>query len=296
MIMNTAPTPSSRRSTPLDHAKSLAVVLREEFGVPLAFYETETGSLVWFDDLEQLREQTSELSPSEVLAMVKEGRARVTLGENGWHQFVLPVYQGGRMTLVASGALARFAAGDAEAATEQQRLQRWVQAVCDRLRSSDQMVGYRLSADDQGTQVKQAWEVILTLDHLLRHQRPHKDPLRNQQRILEAAYGLLHVQSLLWVPLQPDAQVVIQGEACLAPTDCRLLANNMAKSLDAKSTGPLVFNHMQENSWGTAFPHLHNVMAFRVVDQRLAGWVIAVNKKSEVRSQKSAKTKKLFLL
>src|SRR5262249_27253712 len=174
----------------------------------------------------------------------------------------------GEAVLAAGGAAVRPRGGP-QAALEQQRVQRWVQAVGDRLRAAEQTLGYRLSADEQAAQVKQAWEVVFTLDHLIRHQRLHKEPLRNQQRILEAAHELLHVQALVWVRLQPDAPLVIQGDACLAPSDCRQLANYLAKGVDAKTAGPLVYNRVQESSWGACFPSLVNVLAFRVVDQRL---------------------------
>lgn len=266
-----------RHFSPEDQARALAVVLREEFGIPLAFYETQAGGLVWFDDLDQLRQHTGELAAVEVLALTQEGRARVLVA-GGFFQFAMPVYEGGQPVLLAVGALPVLADGEARVA-EEQRVRRWVQAVADRLRGADQLVGCRLTADEQGAQAKQAWEVVLTLDHLLRHQRVHKDPLRNQQRILEAAFELLHVQALLWVPLQPDAQVVVKGETCLASADCRQLANHLAKCVDAKTPGPLVFNRVQDNSWGACFPQLANLMAFRVMDQRLTGWVVAVNKR-----------------
>ena len=59
--------------------------------------------------------------------------------------------------------------------------------MCDRLRGSDQLLRQRRNEEDQKAQVKMAWEVILTLDHLIRHLRIHKNPAKNQERILQGA-------------------------------------------------------------------------------------------------------------
>jgi HD-GYP domain-containing protein (c-di-GMP phosphodiesterase class II) len=274
--------PAGRRYSAEDQAKALAVVLREEFGVPVAFYEAENGGLVWCDDINALREHTAVLKPNDVLTVAKGGRARVSPARGGYFQFALPLTEAGRTTLVATGAVPALATVESLAA-EHQRTQRWVQAVGDRLRSTDQLLGYRRTAEEQSAQVKQAWEVIFALDHLLRRLRLHKDPHKNQQRILEAAHELMSVQALVWVPSQPDAQVLVQGEARLAPSDCRQLANYLARSIDSKSSGPVVINNVQEHSWGAGFPHVVSVMGFRVHDQRLAGWVIAINKRPSCR-------------
>ena len=172
--------------SPQAQAKALAIILREEFGTPLAFYEAETGGLVWFDDVEGLRDQVQELPSEEVQALCREGRARVGPWQRGRFQFALPLWEGGRTVLVAAGALPSLADNPARAAAEQRRLQRWVQAVSDRLRAADQTVVSRRCADDQGAQLKQAWDVIFTLHQVLRHHLFH---LHTRKRLLKT--GLL---------------------------------------------------------------------------------------------------------
>ena len=267
----------AKRYTPAEQARALAVVLQEEFGVPLAFYETATGTLVWFEDLEGLRETTAELRPEEVLNLAKDGRAHVHAAVNGRYQFQLPLSDCGKIHLIATGAFSVLAT-EARTAQEQQRLQRWVQSVGDRLRSAEQLASLRATTEEKGDQVKQAWEVTFSLDHLLRHLRLHKDPARNQQRILQVAHELLPVQSLLWVPAEPEAAVIIHGPACLASADCRQLAHQLARSVDGKPNGPVVFNRLQEQSWAAGFSQIVNVLALPVTDQSASGWIIALNK------------------
>src|SRR5439155_13026118 len=103
-------------------------------------------------------------------------------------------------------------------------------------------------------------------DHLIRHLRIHKNPAKNQQRILQAAFELLRVQTLLWVPHNPDAAVQIQGEPCLAPADCRQLVGCIAKMPERDETGMLLCNEFQGLSWGSRFQNLSNLMAFAITD------------------------------
>jgi HD-GYP domain-containing protein (c-di-GMP phosphodiesterase class II) len=139
-----------------------------------------------------------------------------------------------------------------------------------------------------------AWEVILTLDHLIRRLRIHKNPAKDQQRILQAAFELLHVQALIWVPHDPDSGVQIQGEPCLAPADCRQLVGCVSKLPDRDESGLLLCNDVQSTSWGSRFPNLRNLIAFVITDQkRVNGWVIAVNKQEgepvEARADSAAR-------
>src|SRR5205823_5083037 len=100
-------------------------------------------------------------------------------------RLALVLYQGARAVLVGVGEVPALAAPGARAAAEQVRLQKWLQAVSDRLRLADQPL--RRREEEASAQVTAAWETVLTLDHLLRRLRVHREPERNQRRILEAA-------------------------------------------------------------------------------------------------------------
>src|SRR5262249_9674270 len=102
-------------------------------------------------------------------------------------------------------------------------------------------------------------------------------------------FELLGVQTLLWVPQQPDAPVRVQGQSCLAPADCRHLEKCIAKMPERHETGLLFCNDVQGKSWGPRFPNVSNLMAFAVTDQKVViGWVIALNKRESVRACESA--------
>src|SRR5204863_8794012 len=112
----------------------------------------------------------------------------------------------------------------------------------------------------------------------IRHLRFHKQSAKSRQRILEAAFDLLGAQTLLWVPHHTDAPILIVGEACLAPPDCRYLAKVVAQRPDAPKSGPYFCCSATGQSWQARFPHLTSLLAFPVSDQKLIGWVLALNK------------------
>src|SRR5438132_601193 len=225
-------THNGRRYSLANKAKALAVILREEFDVAFVSYDAATGVRIGSSETQQCNDTWVALDASTVTELAAGGRAHVALLPYNRYELAIPLYEGGKVVLVAVAALPALVPPGAHATQEQLRLQRWAQSVCDRLRGSDQLLRQRRNEEEQKAQVKMAWEVILTLDHLIRHLRIHKNAAKNQERILEGAFELLRVQSLLWVPQHPDAPVKIQGDPFLAPSDSRSLAS----AIDAKDS------------------------------------------------------------
>ncbi len=281
MLVDTQPKTEEHRFSRTDQARALAVVLRQEFGVPFAFYDAETGEPVWqADDLARPPAEVF-LEPAEVLQLVRDGRARVTLSPERRYQVALLLYSARQPAFLAAGVVPGAFGPPAPPATERElgMVRSWVQAVGDRLRLTDQLLYRRRSDETQQAQVTASWEALLALDQLARRLRIHKEPAKNLQQILEAAFGLLQVQSLLWVPQPADEAVVVQGEACLAPADGRQLAATLAQSPDFRASAPLLCNQVPASRWGPRFPQVENLLAFVVVDNSPLGWVIALNKK-----------------
>src|SRR5438093_757645 len=199
---------SGRRYSLAHQAKALAVILREEFDVAFVCYDATTGMRVGFPDGPQAADTWVALEAAAVTELGAAGQARVTPLPCNRYQLAIPLYESGKVILIAVAAIPALAPS-AQQPQEQQRLQRWSQTVCDRLRGSDQLLRQRRNEEEQRAQVKMAWEVILTLDHLIRHLRIHKNPAKNQERILEGAFDLLGVRTLLWVPQQLEAPLQI---------------------------------------------------------------------------------------
>jgi HD-GYP domain-containing protein (c-di-GMP phosphodiesterase class II) len=169
------------------------------------------------------------------------------------------------------------AAGTTEAEHERVRLQKWLQAVADRLHIADQLLERR-RGDTESSHSAGTWETILTLDRLIRRLRIHKEPAKNQHRILDAAFKQLRAETLIWVPQQSDAPIAIQGEPLLAPPECRSLANCLSQHPDYRPLEPLLCNDMKATGWANRFPQVSNLLAFLLTDQGPLGWVIAINK------------------
>jgi HD-GYP domain-containing protein (c-di-GMP phosphodiesterase class II) len=281
LVDNHAPT-ESRSRLPADQAGALRVVLKEEFGVDFQFYDAATGAPV--EEAKTKRNgETSwrppALDPPAVLELAADGRAQVLTRADGSYQLALLIYQGRRPAFVGTAVLVTLARSEADAARERTMLRNWLQAVSDRLRLTDQLAVRHRQEEDRSAQSTVPWEALLNLDQVMRRLRIHKQADKSQQRILEAAFSLLGVETLVWIPHNPDHPVVFQGKACPAPADCRQLPAMLAKSPDFRPPGPLWCEQVQAQPWGARFPTVGNLMAFQATDQGNLGWLVAINKK-----------------
>jgi HD-GYP domain-containing protein (c-di-GMP phosphodiesterase class II) len=284
--------PEVRSYSLAEQAGALAVVLREEFGTDFSLFDAATGApveaervSVWEGTAAEPRgpdrrtwHAAAALEPGEVRDLAAEGRARVVPLARGGYRLALVLYRSNRPVLVAAAALPALARSEADAGREQVVLRRWLQAVSDRLRLSDQLVVRRRQDEERQTQAAAPWEALLTIDQVARRLRVSRQPDKCVQRLLEGAFGLLGVQTLAWVPQHPDGTVLIHGKALLAPADCRQLAATLAKGPDFRPPGPVLCEQFQARSGAARFPAVSNLMAFQVADQVPVGWVIAINK------------------
>jgi HD-GYP domain-containing protein (c-di-GMP phosphodiesterase class II) len=280
------PKTEARSFSLAEQAQALAVVLREEFGTDFQFFDAVTGAPVAVPEGSpetRFLQETGFLKPAvldqaAVQALAADGRPQVLPLAGGGYQIALLLYQGRQPILVAAGFLAALARAEADASRERAMLQGWLQAVGDRLRLADQLMVRRRQEDDRIAQATAPWEALLTLDQVTRRLRIHKQEEKGQQRILEAAFGLIGVQTLVWIPQNLDQPVLFQGKTNLAPADCRQLAAMLAKAPDFRAPGPLLCDQFQARSWGARFPSIVNLMAFLATDQVPLGWVVAINK------------------
>jgi len=277
IVLTERQAPRERRQyTRAEQARALAVVLREEFGVGFRFHDAADGSPVPGGEGAA---QAPGLAAGRVAEVVAGGRAEVTALAGGTFCLALPLSHAGRPVLVAVGELPAVAPGSER---ERLRLQKWAQAVAERLRLTDLMFTRSgggpegAAAVAPGGQAGTAWEALLTLDHLMRRTRVYKDAAHTARRALEGAFPLIQARTLLWVPGQPDAPPIVVGEACLTPGDCRQLAAGLVGR--APDPADPVFCNDAPRTWGGRFPGVTNLLALPVVDPGPTGWVIALNK------------------
>jgi HD-GYP domain-containing protein (c-di-GMP phosphodiesterase class II) len=268
--------PHSKRVILSGQTNALAVVLREEFGVPFAFYDAAGGNAL--AQPAEADQAAPPHTPEAILAFVAEGRARVRCLAGGAYELTLLTYDGGKPALVVVGKLAGLARTEAETVQEQARLEKWVQSFADRLRLANQFLGRHRADQREESQAALAWETILTLDQLLRRVRIHKEPARNQKRILQAVFGLVKVQTLIWVPAQAGASVLILGDALLSSWDCRQLATLLTTSTELQKHGFEICNEVAGSSWGTRYPQIANLLVLPADGQAPGGWLIVLNK------------------
>jgi putative nucleotidyltransferase with HDIG domain len=288
MITPNMATPQVRRFSVADQAAALAIILKKEFGAPFAFYDSQTGVRVRPKDQHEVIVLKKELAPGEVAEIGKNGAAAVTMLDNGRFRVILVLHHLGKPVLVAAGEMAHISRTIAEIAQEQIHTQKWVQAVSDRLRQADQFLSRHREDSGSDTQVKIAWETILRMDHVIRRLRLHKDPGKNQKRILQASFEMLGVQTLVWVPQPTNEPVRIQGDGLLSAWDFRQLATRLTQAPDLQASGLYICNEVDKSSWGGRFPQIRNILALPVSDQGLLGWVLAINKREPSKTPASS--------
>jgi putative nucleotidyltransferase with HDIG domain len=269
------------------HAQELASTLELEFGVPFTFYDVRSGAAT---NISEVKEGRPALDQAQVYQLVISGPAQVIALEAGRYQLALLTYEAGEPSLLATGIVSGLAKTAAEAREELNRMQKWLEAVHDRLRLTDQLAnvrrqdGARTSALSQN---KLPWEALLAVDHVAHQLRIDKDPDKSELRVLESAFGFLGAAALALVPPQGAKQVLIHGDAGLSPKDWQQLAEVLTAIAIDRVHAPIFCDRFQEKTEGTRFPTITNLLALPVSDQKNPGWVIAVNKKGEAGFRKS---------
>jgi hypothetical protein len=232
---------------------SLAVILREEFGVPFRFI-TQSGAAE---------------------------APRVRALEGFCYEMVLPFAPPGppAPVAVAVGVVAGAARSPADAALEQVRIGKWVTAVHSRLVStlrSGEPSRHR-RASGQGAPLLVGLEALMGLEHLLRTQRIDGTAERNLSQILQVASRILRARTLLWVPLEGE-EAEIEGESIVSSWDAWHLARLLAEDPDGARLGYVRNNDFQASTWGGRFPRLTTLLAVPVPIRSAPSWVIALNK------------------
>ena len=106
----------------------------------------------------------------------------------------------------------------------------------------------------------------------------HKEPARERRRILRVCRELLGVQLLAWIPSQREEEVLFEGDRILSPWDGGQLVNILANQPGPEEQPYVLINQARENAWAVRFPQIHNVLAVPIAEEKLSGWVLAINK------------------
>ena len=271
--------------------RSLAIILREEFGVVFRFYDAATGSSL--AGIVSQPERTShptttptaaelavELDRASATRLASEGVARVQHLQGAQFQLALPFADLGRPTTIAVGLISGLARTPAEVVLEQARLSKWLQSVHLRLHAVNQSGGRHRHRQGSGPGAASlvGLEALMGLEDLLRLPRTiDRTPERSRQRVLQTVARVLRARTLLWVNSEDD-EAMIEGEPLLSPWDCGQLARLLAEDVDGARTGYLLNNQVQASRWGGRFPQLATLLAVPVPVRTLTIWVVALNK------------------
>jgi HD-GYP domain-containing protein (c-di-GMP phosphodiesterase class II) len=275
---SSTPAAPARRFSLADQAAALEIVLTKEFGTTFAFYDASNGSRICTRDGGATQNHADGLDPSAAIRFGSSEHADARLKENGRFQLILVIHEHGIPALVAAGELPALTRDVTDLAQEQLRMRSWAQAVSDRLRLADSLVSRHRDEGANETHTKPAWDALLRLDHLARRLRIHKEPGRNQRRIIRAAWEILGAEALVWVPKHADEAVLSEGVSALTEWDARQLAARISHAPEVQSSGLVLWNQVQASSWGGRFPRIQNILAMPINEHASNGWLIAINK------------------
>ena len=258
------------------HAKATATVLHQEFRVPFQIFDGMTATRFWPEIGSDVESRYLSDDVCKFAGLAGSQQVQVAVLPSGKIRLRIPfVY--GVTTLVAEGVMVRLTSSSDGALEERRRLECWAQAVLDRLLQADLLRSQRSAEDDLRRQLKNAWELNLTVERLIRHIRVHRDAAANISKILDAAFPFVGAQSLMWVSGNLET-VQVRGESLLADDDARDLAKSFRRSPELRDAGLLLCSNVAETPWGESFPMLHSVLVMTVPSGNSFGWIIAVNK------------------
>jgi HD-GYP domain-containing protein (c-di-GMP phosphodiesterase class II) len=278
-MFNTLPSRPPARSFSLSaRSRALSVILADEFGAPFRLYDAESGQELGLPTMPQPLTGLDRLSAAEVVSLAQSGKCRVMpAAADGTYQLCAVLFDAARPLLVGVARL-RSATG-VPSPTEQDRLQRWLQAVSDRIRLTEQAAEVRLGESEQAAGAKRAWGVVLGIDEAIRRLKVHKGGNRPRASLLQAIVTLLDCQAAAWVPESKDETALAQGLALLSQADYVLLGKLLARAAAVSPPGrPVVWNQDQSKLWRDLFPGVHNLVAVPIREGNPNAWLVALNK------------------
>ncbi len=269
---------SSALHTALQHyARAQGVLLHQEFGVPFVLYEAASGHWLATSANDPFETPLPQLPPETVRALAHDGPAAVRTVAPGDYQLSLVLYEANKPRVLAAARFVGLAATGAQAEGESRWLRQWLDAVGQRMRLTDQLT-QRVAVEDPHSQTTSAWGGLVALDQVMRRLRMHKEPVKNFKRIVETAFELVPVQSLICLAPAPTAEPVVQGEQLLSAEECRAVADALATCADFKESEPFFYSRSKNPPWGNRFPAIETLLALPLLEAAPHGWLIAVNK------------------
>jgi HD-GYP domain-containing protein (c-di-GMP phosphodiesterase class II) len=281
----------TRCRSALDLICTVANRLRAEFGFPFSVYDAVSGTPLLNNDSAAEQSAESEVPASVVREWGADSQARVIPLSLSRYQLVLPIHCGGGAGFVAVGTTEALV-GNAEvfpvrAAREQAMWQGWLQAVGEQIQLTEPALQHHRGECAPAASSSLSWQALLTVDQVTRGLRLHRAPRKNQQRILAAVSRLVAAEAILWVPTDPEQDLLWEGEIPFTPDDCRQLIGRFMDTTECRDAAPILCNDVETTAWGHAFPLVRSLMAFQVVDKRPLGWFIALNKKDDIPFRRS---------
>jgi HD-GYP domain-containing protein (c-di-GMP phosphodiesterase class II) len=253
-------------------------VLVEEFGTGFRLYDADLGEEISPTEGALPRSIAPALSTEAVQEIARKAENNVLALGDGYYRLTLVLHDARQPVLVAVGTLEGLAGSPARQAREQERLQRWLQAVGERIRLGEQVAMHRAAEQEQSAQITRTWTALLGLDEAIHNTRIHKDLDRSRTAVLKAAHQHIGAQAVVWAA-DAGEEIVAQGDAVVAPSEYRPLVELLSRhNPEPRRADPVLWNEDKASLWSARFPQVVNVLAVMVPGQQARSWLLAINK------------------
>lgn len=274
MLTSSPARAAGNQGAAVSRVRALAAILEEEFEIPFRFYDAEALELpegagapsgdAWRPACESVR------------ALLRGGKYRVEPLEDGRFELGMVFYQGREPGLAALGAIAGQGLRGPERERERRRLARWLQAVCDRIRLTEEAAAERRREKARDGQLSRAWSALLVLNDAIRQYRVHREPEAVLKFILRSLRSLLGAQAAVCFGRQ-GGDWLAEGGPVVPPEEAACLAGLLDRAARSLRPGePILRNRGAADLFAERLPQISNLLAAPTHE---AGWLVLLNKR-----------------
>lgn len=266
---------TNRKSTLVDQARAIALILEAELSASVTLYDAESGDEIQIEGTVAPRAPEHDLTPEAVREFAARKRPVVTPLDESSYRVILPIKELGITRVVGCSTLPRASRDQRGSEVELPRLEKWCGLLLEKLSSTyERGKGHGDSRQRDG----QARAVVAAFDVLLGNARLHADSARFQRYALKAITEVLGVEMAIWYGGDANPVVVARGVEAMSAWEARQLTDQLAARNDWDRAGVLIDNSVQQTDLAEKYPRISNLASIKVSLDGAYGYVIALNK------------------
>lgn len=266
---------TNRKSTLLDQARAIALILEAELNSAVTLYDAESGEELQIEGASSIRAPDVDLVPAMIRELAARKRPVVTPHEDNSYRLILPIKELGITRIVGVGSMPRAARDQQGLNLEMPRLEKWCGLLLEKLSTTyERGKGHGDARQRDG----QARAVVAAFDVLLGNARLHAESPRFQRYALKAITEVLGVETAIWFGGDATPVIVPRGVPAMSAWEARQLVDQIAARTDWDRSGVLIDNAVMEGPLAEKYPQISNLASIKVSLDGAFGYIVVVNK------------------